>query len=386
MNSRYLLSVAAAAASFLLTASPVVPAQPALLNPHIAYWLSFDVTGSTYTQASAINDFGEVAGDYADANGIFHSFLRKADGAIVTFDPPGAGSGDNASGVVSVPTGINNRGDIVGYYLDSGAPLPGTHGFVRWANGAFTTFDDPSANSSPVSTAPNAISDAGVIVGSYNDTITGHGFLRERDGSFITIDGPGTVQTSCLDINIEGETVCQSQFALPDGSLSGLGVLRYSNGKTVTYDAPGAAPPFGTSVGCLDSCGGFGGNPALNVEGDVTGYYSDTSGALHGYVRYANGSSFTEFMATGDATFTVPVSINGLRTVVGSYFSPSLPFPILAEAFVRFANGTVVLFNAPEAGQLGTEPFAINSLNEFTGLWFDANFVGHGFVAAAVPW
>ena len=384
MNSRYLVSVAAAAASFLLTASPVVPAQPALLNPHIAYWLSFDVTDSTYTQASAINDFGEVAGDYADANGIFHSFLRKADGAIVTFDAPGAGTGNNASGIVSVPTGINNRGDIVGYYLDSGAPFAGTHGFVRWANGTFTTFDDPSANSSPVSTVPNAISDTGVIVGSYSDTVTSHGFLRERDGSFITIDGPGTVQTSCLDINIEGEAVCQSQFAVPAGSFS-VGVLRYSNGKTVTYNAPGAAPPFGTSVGCWDSCGGYVGNPALNIEGDVTGYYSDASGALHGYARYANGS-FTEFMAAGDATFTVPASINGLGTVAGSYFSPSFPFPIVAETFVRFANGTVVLFNAPEAGQLGTEPFAINSLNEFTGLWFDANFVGHGFIAVAVPW
>jgi hypothetical protein len=166
---------------------------------------------------------------------------------------------------------------------------------------------------------------------------------------------------------------------------SGFGVLRYSNGKTVTYDAPGAAPPFGTSVGCLDSCGGYGGNPALNIEGDVTGYYSDASGALHGYVRYADGS-FTEFMATGDATSTVPASINWLGTVAGSYFSPSFPFPTLAEAFVRFADGTMVLFDSPVAGQLGTEPFAINSLNEFTGIWIDANFVGHGFVAAAVPW
>jgi hypothetical protein len=385
MNTKSLLSVAAAAVSFLLSASPPVRAEPPRLNPHIAYWLSFDVTGSTYTQGSVINDFGEVAGDYADANGILHSFLRKADGAIVTFDPPGAGTGNNAVGVVSIPTGINNRGDIVGSYLDSGAPYAGTHGFVRWANGTFTTFDDPSANSSPVSTAPSAISDTGAIVGSYSDTVTVHGFLRKPDGSFITIDGPGAVSTACLDINVEGETVCQSQFALPDGFFSGLGVIRYSNGKTVTYNAPGAAPPVGTSVGCLDSCGGFGGNPALNVEGQITGYYSDANGVLHGYVRYSDGS-FTEFMATGDATFNVPASINALGTVAGSYFSPSFPFPMLSEAFVRFADGTVVLFDAPVAGQLGTEPFAINSFNQFTGLWTDENFVGHGFVAVAVPW
>jgi hypothetical protein len=383
MNTRSLLSVAAAAASFLLTASPAASAGPALLNPHIAYWLSFDVTGSTYTQGSAINDFGEVAGDYADANGIFHSFLRKTDGAIVTFDPPGAGTGNNTSGIVSAPTGINNRGDIVGFYLDAGTPSAGTHGFVRWADGRFTTFDDPSANSSPIYTAPNAISDTGVIVGSYSDTVTSHGFVREQDGYFVTIDGPRAVSTACLDINATGETVCQSQLALPDGALSSVGVIRYSTGKTLTYNAAGAAPPIGTSVGCLDSCGGIVGNPALNIEGQVTGYYSDANGALHGYVRHAAGS-VTEFMATGDASSTVPASINGLGTVIGSYSSPNLPsfFP---ETFVRFANGTVVLFDAPESGQLGTEPFAINLFNEFTGYWLDANFVGHGFVSVAVP-
>ncbi len=122
MNSRYTLSVAAAAASFLLTASRASARGTRTAQRTHRLLAFFRCAGYfTYTQASAINDSGEVAGDYADANGIFHSFLRKADGTIVTFDPPGVGTGNNASGIVSVPTGINNRGDIVGC-ADSGAP------------------------------------------------------------------------------------------------------------------------------------------------------------------------------------------------------------------------------------------------------------------------
>lgn len=46
--------------------------------------------GGTFPQA--INDFGATGGYYADANIIVHGFLRKAEGAITTFDAPGAGT------------------------------------------------------------------------------------------------------------------------------------------------------------------------------------------------------------------------------------------------------------------------------------------------------
>jgi len=218
MSAKSSLLAVAATLSFGLT----VPCHAASTrsNPQVIGWVSFDVPNSTYTQGGAINDRGEVAGAYADVKGFFHSFLRKRDGTIIPFDPPGAGTGANATGIVSVPTGINDCGDVVGYYADSSTPYAGIHGYVRWANGTFTTIDDPDSNSSPVNTTPYAINDLGDIVGSYTTASTFYGFLRKRDGSFVSIGGPaGSGGSYCLDINIEGEIACGYDFLVNDLAL-----------------------------------------------------------------------------------------------------------------------------------------------------------------------
>jgi hypothetical protein len=54
-----------------------------------------------------------------------HGFLLDA-GVVTTIDPPGA--------TFTFPTGINNRGQVVGFYDDGGRGL----GFMR-ENGALTT-------------------------------------------------------------------------------------------------------------------------------------------------------------------------------------------------------------------------------------------------------
>lgn len=40
-------------------------------------FLSFDHSGATFTSTSGINNRGEVTGRYLDANGIFHSYLGR---------------------------------------------------------------------------------------------------------------------------------------------------------------------------------------------------------------------------------------------------------------------------------------------------------------------
>jgi probable HAF family extracellular repeat protein len=284
------------------------------------------------------------------------------------------------NGIETVATGINNHGDIVGYFSDSATPA-GTHGFVRWANGTFTIVDDPNSNSSPVSTIAYAISDTGTIVGEYSDAITIHGFLRKPDGAYETINGPGAVLSYCVDVNSADEVVCQYQ--VPEGVFfSTLGLIRYADGKTTTFGAPGAAAE-GTFVGGI--CG-YAGYPALSSEGEITGFYYDSDSVPHGYLRYPNGT-ITEFSApgagTGSYTGTVPASVNSLGTIVGS--TQSGP-PSFGDTFVRFAGDAIVPFNVPVAGQLGTNACAISSLDEFTGYWVDSNFVSHGFIAVALRW
>jgi hypothetical protein len=71
---------------------------------------------------------------------------------------------------------------------------------------------------------------------------------------------------------------------------------------------------------------------------------------------------------------------NLLGTVVGTSFEQNGA----ADDYVRFADGTLIMAKAPVAGQR-LYALAINNLNQFTGVWFDAMGAEHGFVALAVP-
>jgi len=52
----------------------------------------------------------------------------------------------------------------------------------------YTTFDAPAA----IATIPNSVTQSGVVAGYYIDVSrVSHGFLRAADGTFTTIDVPG---------------------------------------------------------------------------------------------------------------------------------------------------------------------------------------------------
>jgi hypothetical protein len=68
----------------------------------------------------SINPAGEVTGASIDAAFAPHGFVRDSEGAITTFDVPGA--------LVTVPLSINPAGQVTGLYLDAAFA---THGFVR---------------------------------------------------------------------------------------------------------------------------------------------------------------------------------------------------------------------------------------------------------------
>jgi hypothetical protein len=340
---------------------------------HIVRWRSFDVPAAVNgTQPASINDLGEITGVYFDSNGNGHGFLRKARGEIVTFDAPNVGYGTQAGlflvyGLGTIPTGINNEGDIVGYYTDSNGAY---HGFVRSARGKFRSIDDPSSSSSPSATIAQAINDWGIVVGFWFDSnFNYHGFVHQVDGSFTTVDPPGDVVAQCYHINDLGEVA--GDWA--DATFTSHGMLLHSDGKLVTFDAPN---------GANDTFGGLG--QALNLWGSFAGTYIDANGGAHGYVRHANGH-FAEFTAPGAGTSgfngTWSASLNLLGTVVGYSIEPN---GSTVDGYVRFADGKLILANAPVAGQQSTFAFAINDLNEFTGYWFDANGAEHGFVALAV--
>jgi uncharacterized membrane protein len=120
------------------------------------------------TVAFGINDRGQIVGDYVDTvapnAGKRRGFLLD-NGVYKTFDFPGA--------FITVAEGINNPGTIVGFYVD-GTDFS-QHGFVL-SNGVYTKIDVGVPNS--INTAVYSINAIGEIAGSYDDAAgVTHGFV-----------------------------------------------------------------------------------------------------------------------------------------------------------------------------------------------------------------
>jgi hypothetical protein len=137
-----------------------------------------------------INNDGQVSGNYVDAGGVYHGFLLSHghDGQYTTLDDPNAGT---AAGQGTVAYGLNDRGQIVGYYVDAGSVF---HGFLL-SHGQYTTLDDPKAAAGAFQgTDAVGISASGKIVGTYIDSNNlDHGFLAtlSKCDSGAEINPPG---------------------------------------------------------------------------------------------------------------------------------------------------------------------------------------------------
>ena len=113
---------------------------------------------------------------------------------ITTFDYPGTGNSTE-------PQKINEKGDIVGEFIDSNGVV---RGFVRFSNGNFSApIVDP--NDTVGFTEARGINNPGTVCGDYA-TADGnnHGFFLSR-GTFTEYDVPGAVSTDVLGINDAGD-------------------------------------------------------------------------------------------------------------------------------------------------------------------------------------
>ena len=88
---------------------------------------------------SGLNPSGAITGNYFDASGVLHGYVREADGTFTTWEAPGAGTG---AGQGTLGASINVSGIIAGEYLDASNAF---HGYLRARDGTFTTFEAPSA-------------------------------------------------------------------------------------------------------------------------------------------------------------------------------------------------------------------------------------------------
>src|SRR5689334_10958231 len=116
---------------------------------------------------------------------------------ISTFDYPGTGNS-------TLPQKINERGDIVGEFLDSTGV---TRGFVRFNDGTFSApIVDP--NDTVGFTEGRGINNSRTVVGDYalSDSSI-HSFFLSGN-TFTQYDIPGAVETNLLSINDSGDICC----------------------------------------------------------------------------------------------------------------------------------------------------------------------------------
>src|SRR5262249_13365501 len=108
---------------------------------------------------------------------------------ITTFDYPGSGNS-------TLPQKINERGDIVGEFID---PSGVTAGFVRFSDGSFSApIVDP--NDTVGFTEGRGINNSRTVVGDYATSDGNlHGFFLSG-GPFTGFDVPGAVFTAVLSI------------------------------------------------------------------------------------------------------------------------------------------------------------------------------------------
>ena len=175
---------------------------------------------------------------------------------ITTFDYPGTGNS-------TLPQKINERGDVVGEFIDSNGV---TRGFVRFSDGSFSApIVDP--NDTVGFTEGRGINNSRTVVGDYATSDGNlHGFFLSG-GTFTGFDVPGAVFTAVLSINNPADF---TGTFVPDGS--GIQQAFVSVGGTLTsFSVPAAVATLAYDI-----------NDSKRL---VVGYYIDSSGILHGYYR-----------------------------------------------------------------------------------------------------
>jgi uncharacterized membrane protein len=216
-----------------------------------------DIPGAKGTEAVKLNDRGQAVGEYSQDTPIVNDSANPRDylwdrGRVTTIEIPGADP------VRTEPLGLNNRGQVVGPYLDRKGAL---HGFL-WDEGRITTIDVPGATG----TSPTAVNDRGQLLGVYTDEAGAfHGFVLSR-GRYVSFDAPDQGDFLLpLDINNRGQIVGYTvddpvTMAGARGFLLAMG----ARGPATPISFPGAPGTISTGI---------------NDQGQIVGFYENPNAA-----------------------------------------------------------------------------------------------------------
>ena len=219
---------------------------------------TFRVPGALLTYLNGINDQGDMVGYYYVSGETTYRGMSVVNGQVRNLSFPGATN--------TIPTAINHNGRITGYYWGTSGPA---RSFV-WDHGNFQAIDPlPGGTSIPI-----AFNDAGDIGGAFFPTgATASPFtlgLYVRNGHAQTILPPGATDAQILGLSRSG-VLTGSYTTLGDGAIDTGFFGRPGHFETVTYAGPGPAALFTWPSLMTDS--GILGGTYEDTESNQNGFY-----------------------------------------------------------------------------------------------------------------
>jgi probable HAF family extracellular repeat protein len=241
------------------------------------------------------------------------------------------------------PKGINNKGEVVGYYQNSS----GVYGFVL-SNGNYTTINCSAATQG---TFAFGINDDGVIVGYYSTPFKNYGFVYANGKCKNLSDFSGSVPYAA-GINNAGQIV---------GSYISKNLSHGFELRGTAYSeisVPNSSQTFAYGI---------------NANGDVSGSYYDANGAHHGFLLH--DGTYQTIDAPNSGATTCGVGLNDKDLVVGFYEDQSL------QSYEGFVTNTKEFVELIVPGSVTTFAAAINDRNVVVGYYFNGTVNPQGFMA-----
>jgi probable HAF family extracellular repeat protein len=295
------------------------------------------IAGNSVSTGYALNSTGQAAGTSSTPTGAIAVLFSNSKVTDIST------LGSN----VSVATGINSSGEIVGWNDFYSNPNFDPQAFL-YSNGSMKSIDAPSVF--PSGTEASAINDSGEVVGTgYFTSGNFHAFLYSG-GKMQDLGPPGAYQSSAIAINNSGQIIGGYYV-----SAANAGEFVITNGKMTTLPVPSGA----------SGVAGFG----INDGGEIAGAIFFSSGAPSHAAKFANGV-WTDLGAIIGASASRATSVNLSGVVVGTAFFPQTqyhPFkPGKHVPFISTASGLVNLNTLIPAGTgfVLTDSVAINDLGQ----------------------
>ena len=282
-----------------------------------------DLFSGNQFQVAGLNNAGQVTGYFYDAGSPAHAFLYQA-GSLTDLGTLG--------GSISEGFGINSQGQIVGASFVAGDAQ--FHGFV-YTGGNLLDLGTLGGSYSSAS----LINDAGQIAGDslLPDAAATTGFFYDH-GAMLSLGTLGGDYSSPLALSGAGQIAGES--SLTNGDLH---AFRFSNAAMLDLGTLG---------------GNYSAAFSLNNSGAVVGESAVSSGDVHGFVY--SGGTMTD-LGTFGGTYSSAFQINTNGQVIGVATTPG---DAETHGFISAGNGLVDLGTL---GGTSVAPYAINNCGQVVG-------------------